>query len=131
MHGGRDGTAHRVLVVEDDFLIAMELESLLTEDGYLVQGPVATIPHALAQLEEGLPDAVLLDVNLNGRRSTPIAAALTARGVPFVLLTGYGRQQLTEPELRDARILSKPVSIQDLRQALSAMLAEPGSPAAP
>jgi len=90
----------------------------------VVHGPVATIPRALARLDEILPD--MLDVNLNGRRSTPVAAALAARGIPFVLLTGYGRQQLTEPELRDARILSKPVSHQQLRQALSAMHADPG-----
>ena len=120
------GRARRVLVVEDELLIAMELESLLREDGYVVHGPVATIPRALARLDEILPDAALLDVNLNGRRSTPVAAALAARGIPFVLLTGYGRQQLTEPELRDARILSKPVSHQQLRQALSAMLADSG-----
>jgi two-component SAPR family response regulator len=112
----------RVLIVEDEFLLAMELELLLLERGCLVLGPVSSVDHALALLDGEPPDAALLDVNLKGERATPIAAALIALGVPFVLITGYARPQLSEPELRDAPRIDKPVSSRALCRAMTEVL---------
>jgi FixJ family two-component response regulator len=107
-----------VLVVEDEFLLAMELEALLEQRGCRVLGPVATIDRALAVLDNHRPAAAVLDVNLKGTRATPIAAALQDRGVPFVLVTGYGDGQLNEPELKGQPRLEKPLNRQKLLRTL-------------
>ena len=98
-----------VLVVEDEFLLAMELEAMLEQRGCRVLGPVATIDRALAVLANHRPAAAVLDVNLKGTRATPVAVALQDRGVPFVLVTGYSDVQLTEPELKGRPRLEKPL----------------------
>jgi len=107
-----------VLVVEDEFLLAMELEALLEQRGCRVLGPVATIDRALAVLDHHRPAAAVLDVNLKGKRATPIAAALQDRGVPFVLVTGYSDVQLNEPELKGQPRLEKPINRQKLLRTL-------------
>lgn len=122
MDDGGDLTGRRVLVVEDEFLLAMELETLLSERGCTVLGPVPTVRQALAMLEREQPEAALLDVNLKGERATPVAAALRDRGVPFVLITGYNRLQLNEPELRHAPRLDKPVNGRVLKCVLAKAL---------
>jgi CheY-like chemotaxis protein len=119
---GADLAGRRILVVEDEFLLAMELELLLQQRGCVVVGPASSIDHALALIDGEPPDAALLDVNLKGRRATPVAAALMARGVPFVLITGYSRPQLSEPELREALRIDKPVSCRALCRAMSEAL---------
>jgi two-component SAPR family response regulator len=115
-------TGRRVLVVEDEFLLAMELESLLARRGCTVLGPVPTVNQALAMLDRERPEMVLLDVNLKGERATPVAAALIDRGVPFVLITGYSRLQLSEPELRAAPRIDKPVNCRELNRAVAQAL---------
>jgi FixJ family two-component response regulator len=107
-----------VLVVEDEFLLAMELEALLEQRGCRVLGPVATIDRALAVLDHHRPAAAVLDVNLKGKRATPIAAVLQDRGVPFVLVTGYSDVQLNEPELKGQPRLEKPLNRQKLLRTL-------------
>jgi CheY-like chemotaxis protein len=124
---GVDLTGCRVLVVEDEFLLAMELETLLEQRGCTVLGPVPSVGQALAMLDRGQPEAALLDVNLKGERATPVAAALQDRGVPFVLITGYSESQLSEPELRQAPRLDKPVNGRDLRCALAKALTTAGT----
>jgi two-component SAPR family response regulator len=119
---GADLAGRRILIVEDEFLLAMELELLLLQRGCLVVGPVSSVGHALALLHGEPPDAALLDVNLRGERATPVAAALQARRVPFVLITGYTRRQLSEPELRDAPRIDKPVSSRALCRAMTEAL---------
>jgi CheY-like chemotaxis protein len=119
---GGDLTGRRVLVVEDEFLLAMELEALLERRGCTVVGPVPTVRQALATLDEQRPEMALLDVNLKGERATPVAAALRERGIPFVLVTGYSERQLSEPELREAPRLDKPVNGRDLKCALNKAL---------
>ena len=99
---------HRVLIVEDEFLLAMELEALLKRNGCEVLGPAPTVEWALALVYNDHPDLALLDVNLKGLRATPVAAALRDRGVPFVLITGYRSEQLREPELWGAPRVDKP-----------------------
>jgi len=78
-----------VLVVEDEFLIAMELELLLQQHGWQVLGPAATVAGALRLLASARPDVALLDVNLRGEMVTPVAEELRAQGVPFVLASAY------------------------------------------
>jgi DNA-binding response OmpR family regulator len=113
-------------VVEDEFLLAMELEDLLARDGCTVLGPAASVRQALAVLDGERPDLALLDVNLKGERATPVAAALQARGVPYVLLTGYSEAQLSEPELRDVPRIEKPVSGRALTHAVQSVLVRRG-----
>jgi DNA-binding NtrC family response regulator len=112
----------RVMIVEDELLIAMELESLLEEQGCAVVGPAPTVDRALALLDRELPDAAILDVNLDGQTAIPVAAALNARGVPFLLATGYGNAQACEPELKGAPRLDKPVSHDRLVRVLARIL---------
>lgn len=124
MDNGADLAGLRILIVEDEFLLAMELEMLLQRRGCMVLGPVSSVAQALAALDGEPPDLALLDVNLKGERATPVAAALQARGVPFVLITGYGALQLSEPELRDATRIDKPVSCRALSRAVATALSE-------
>lgn len=119
--GGLQG--RRVLIVEDEMLVAMELESLLAQEGYSVLGPTPSIARALAVLDQERPDAALLDVNLNGEPAIAVAARLSEQGVPFVLITGYGEAQSREPELRNAPRVDKPVNQQELLRVLARILA--------
>ena len=113
----------RVLVVEDEMLVAMELEALLREHGCEVVGPAPSVEHALRLLHDRCPDAALLDLNLNGQPATALAEALRERGVPVVLATGYSETQLHEPALRDIPRLSKPVRHRELLRTLARLLA--------
>ena len=120
----------RVLIVEDELIIAMELEGLLRSLGCIPLEPVPNIGKALRTLADEPPDAALLDVNLQGERVTPVAEALQAKGIPFVLVTGYGNERLNEAALRDAVYLRKPVDASKLRRALAKVVAgrEPDRP---
>jgi two-component system, response regulator PdtaR len=112
----------RVLVVEDEPLIALELQEILAAGGAEVLGPVPTVQQALATLEKGLPDIAVLDVNLRGERSTPVARALRSASVPFVLSTGYSRHHLDDALLRDTPLIPKPVSSRALLRTLRELL---------
>ena len=117
----------RVLVVEDEMLVAMEFEGLLQRQGCAVVGPASTVDRALALLDHDQQDAALLDVNLNGKPATAVAVALKTQGVPFVLVTGYGEALSSEPELQGAPRVDKPVDHYALMRAL-AQLMDAGSP---
>jgi DNA-binding LytR/AlgR family response regulator len=121
---GADLAGLRILIVEDEFLLAMELEMLLQQRGCMVLGPVSSVGQALAVLDGEQPQIALLDVNLKGERATPVAVALQARGVPFVLITGYSDAQLSEPELKNALRIDKPVSCRALNRAVATALAD-------
>ena len=118
MDEGDDLAGLRVLIVEDEFLLAMELETLVEGGGCTTVGPASSVRQALALINGEHPDIALLDVNLKGERATPVAAALQERGVPYVLITGYSDAQLSEPELRAAPRLEKPVSRRALARAV-------------
>ena len=109
----------RVLIAEDEFLLALELEAVLEQQGCVVLGPVSTVEGALALIDGQLLDGAVLDVNLRGRRVTPLAVALQERSVPFVLVTGYAERQLSEPELRGQPRLDKPLDRENLLRALA------------
>jgi len=110
----------RIMIVEDEMLVAMELEALLAEQGCAVIGPAPTADRALALLAEGLPDAAILDVNLNGQTATPVAAALRAQNVPFLIATGYS--QSLQAELKDTPRVDKPVNHERLVRVLTQLL---------
>jgi CheY-like chemotaxis protein len=108
-----------VLVVEDEFVLAMDLELLLEGHGFRVLGPAATVAEALRLLVAATPDAALLDVNLGGEPVTPVAAALRALGVPFVLASAYDRPELAAADLAGATNVGKPTSDRRLLAALA------------
>jgi DNA-binding response OmpR family regulator len=108
-----------VLVVEDDFLIAMDLETTLERRGWRVLGPAPSVKDALRILETERPDVALLDVNLGREMVTPVALALRSLHVPFVLSSACGPGALDEVEvLAAAPNVGKPASERRLVAAL-------------
>lgn len=87
-------TGKRVLLVEDEFLVALLVEDALTEAGCVVLGPFSRVRQALDALHGLEVDAAVLDVNVAGEMVFPVAEALEARGVPFLFVTGYGQSVL-------------------------------------
>ncbi len=85
----------RILVVEDEPLLAMLVEDLIGEVGGVVVGPAGSVDEALKVLAAGELDGAILDVNLGGEMVYPVADTLAAQGVPFVFVTGYGRHSVT------------------------------------
>ena len=107
----------RILVVEDEFLVALELESMLQELGGDVIGPLGSLDQAVAIAREEALDLALLDVNVGGRLITPVADALAARGIPFAFCTGYDAAGLPDRHAA-APILTKPCQLRELRSTL-------------
>ncbi|WP_348629173.1 response regulator [Mesorhizobium sp. WSM3859] len=83
-----------ILIVEDEFIIAMELKVMLERLGWRVLGPVPRVADALRLLEDELPTVALLDVNLGDQLVTPVAEALRSRGVPFAVASAYDKPEL-------------------------------------
>ncbi len=96
----------------------MDLENRLTREGCEVIGLVSREARALKLLEQERPDAVVLDLNLNGKLPTDLADALVARQIPFVIVTGYGKRRFDIPALQEAPRLHKPINTQELVRAL-------------
>ncbi len=117
----------RILVVEDEFLVAMELESMLQELGGEVIGPIGRLDEAVAIAREEALDAALLDVNVGGRLVTPVADALAARDIPFVFCTGYDAATLPGRHAA-APILMKPCQAHELKNALLSSLRDRTAP---
>jgi CheY-like chemotaxis protein len=108
----------RLLIVDDEMLVAMLIEDMALELGYEVIGPAMTLPHALELANDTDIDCAILDVNLgNGVNSGPVAELLAQRGVPFLFATGYGAQGVAE-HYRAAKILQKPFALHELKRAL-------------
>ena len=116
MHSECDLSGLRILVVEDEHLPAMAIEALLLHLGCEFSGPIATLEEALAAVADEALDGVILDVNLCGKRSDPVAAALIARGIPFIVLTGDISQCLDN--FGDMPRLFKPVPVDPLIDAM-------------
>jgi two-component system, response regulator PdtaR len=112
-----------VLVVEDELLIAMDLEQLLRRHGWRVLGPAATVAGALRLLAGETPDVALLDVNLGSEPVTPVAEALRARGVPFVLASAYHVPAQAAAALAGAPNIGKPTGERRLLAALARAVA--------
>ena len=113
----------KVLVVEDEALVSMLVEDMLTDLGCAIVGPAAEIEEALRLAGSADIDAALLDVNLGGRPIFPVADALKARGVPFAIASGYGEAGLSD-EHRGAAVLQKPFREADLRRVLEGLVGE-------
>ncbi len=112
----------RVMVVEDELLIAMLIEDTLTDRGYVVVGPFSNLPDALHAARTQPMDAALLDVNLRGERVYPVAEALEARGIPFLLLSGYGVDAVPANRAHWSTC-SKPFMPGDLAKQLKGLIA--------
>lgn len=105
----------RVLLVEDEIMIAVLLEEMLIELGHEIVGPVARLNRALEVVQREAVDIAILDVNIAGSEVYPVAEALAERGVPYFFVTGYGRAGLRAP-YRDSPTLQKPFGLRDLRK---------------
>jgi DNA-binding NtrC family response regulator len=114
-------TMARVLIVEDEPLIALEMETSLSEAGHEIAGSAASIEKALAILDDHSCDVVILDSNLQGERPEPIATALRRSGTPFIVVSGYGRTSLPEC-IRDAPFVPKPFESEALVRAVKRVL---------
>jgi CheY-like chemotaxis protein len=108
----------RILVVEDESLVAMLIETILEDMGCAVIGPASSIDEALKMVADDADiDGALLDVNVAGREVFPVADALKARAVPFVFSTGYGEGGLPD-HWRGQATIQKPFTEQTIRDAL-------------
>lgn len=114
-------TGRRVLIVEDEMIIAMGLEDMVEQLGCRVVATAARPSEALAAIEKFTIDVAILDVNLDGQKSYDIAAALAHRNVPFVFSTGYASPGASEG-YRDRPMLRKPFSATDLERTLTTIL---------
>lgn len=111
-------TGRNILIVEDESLVAMLLETILEDMGCATVGPISNIDDALKLLADDVPlDGALLDVNVAGREVFPVAAALQARNIPFVFSTGYGEGGLPD-EWRGLPVIQKPFTEAAVHDAL-------------
>lgn len=111
-----------MLLVEDDALIAIYADDVLTESGYTVIGPFNRIQKALEAAHRETLHAAVLDVNVAGEPVWPVATALIERRVPFLFLTGYGRQLTPPAHCAHAARIDKPFTRADLRDAMVTLL---------
>lgn len=107
-----------MLVVEDEILIAMLMEDFLLELGHTVIGPMTRLETAMKAAAEEDADFGILDVNLSGQTSYPVAETLQGRNIPFVFATAYDTEGVRD-DFREVGILRKPVALEDLRAVLS------------
>ena len=117
---GVTGGTRRVLVVEDETLVAMMLEEMLQELNCSVLGPAGDLAEAMGFAEKAEFDLALLDVSLRRTPSFPVADILQKRGIPFAFMTGYGAQDFPLAYQQLPR-LSKPFDLPDLQRALKAL----------
>ena len=101
-------SGNRVMIVEDEALVAMVVAESLTELGYLVIGPYSRASAAMAAIKDDDIDAAILDVNLGGELVYPLADALVTRAVPFIFVTGYGAESI-DRRFANVPILQKPI----------------------
>ena len=113
--------ARRILIVEDEMMIAMYLEDLVTDEGHQPVGPAMRLEQAMNMARDEALDAALLDVNLGDAKSFPAAEILRERGVPLLFLTGYGAGGLPD-EWKDSPTLENPFEPHHLTGALKTLL---------
>jgi CheY-like chemotaxis protein len=111
----------KVLVVEDEMMIAMLIEDMLDELGCKLVGPANSVPRALELIGSEPIEVAILDLNLDGKDTYAIAAALQESKVPFIFATGYGHTGVS-PEYGNRPILQKPFQLKDLEKALAEIL---------
>ncbi len=111
----------KVLVVEDEAIIAGMIEDMLIELGAIVVGPAGTLEKAAELAKREAIDAAMLDVNIRSERIDPVVQTLRGRGVPFVLATGYGAAAAAG--IAGATVVEKPFTRDRLEHALTMALA--------
>jgi CheY-like chemotaxis protein len=111
----------RILLIEDEAILALVLEEFLIEAGFEIAGVAGRLETALALIERDISDAAILDANLAGVNSGPAAVALAARGIPFIVVSGYAPEQQMGA-FSGALCLRKPCRPDDLIQALRGLL---------
>lgn len=112
----------RVLVVEDEMVVALVIEDCLAELGCVVAGTCGTVAQALGAVRALGFDLAVLNINLHGERSCPVADALDARRIPFLFVSGYGDAAIV-PGHASRKVCGKPFQIEDLAAMLVAALA--------
>ncbi len=120
----RDPIDRKVLVVEDEMIIALGIEEALLDLGAQVVGPAARLDAALQLAREACIDAAILDINIRGGNSYAVADILAERGIPFVFCSGYSDWALEERH-RDRPRLTKPYSSQDLKNRVQQLWDSP------
>jgi DNA-binding response OmpR family regulator len=120
-HNDVGDKCQHILIVEDDPMLAFVTEQMLLESGFRIAGMASNLETAMAMIERDVCDAAILDANLAGSSAAPAAAALTARGVPFLVLSGYSKQQLNGDFL-GAPVLQKPCRPELIIQTLRGLV---------
>lgn len=115
----------RILIVEDEMLVAMLLEDVVGDLGHEVVGPAMRLEAALEAAEREEFDLAILDINLAGKPSFPVAERLAARGIPFMFASGYGAAGLIDP-FRAAPIVQKPFEADQIAKMLETLPARHG-----
>ena len=119
---GLKGTS--ILLVEDVLFIALEVAEVLRDAGCKVVGPVGTLPEGLAAVNRNSFDGAVVDVNLQGENAFPVMEALEEAELPFVIVTGYSRDQLPR-RFRHHTLIAKPFSEEEFLEELAATLQLP------
>lgn len=114
--------ARRLLIIEDEIMVAMDMERTLATAGYLIVGVASTVAAALRILKESPIDLAVLDVNLGGESVLPLAERLRADKIPFLFLSGYARDHVLRGEFQELPCLEKPCSDRVLLTALKKLL---------
>ena len=111
----------RVLIVEDEPIIALSLEDVLIDAGFQIAGVAARLDKALSLIESGACDVAIVDANLAGVSASPAALALAARGLPFIVMSGYSPEQM-QGEFPDALFIQKPCRPELIIETLNTLL---------
>jgi DNA-binding NtrC family response regulator len=120
-------TGKTVLIVEDDFFIGHDLRAFLEDAGAAIVGPIGDIAQACGVAREQAIDGAVLDVHMWNETAAPVAVELTARQVPFIVVSGYGPEDVP-PAMRDATYLAKPVKRLELVDVAAAMFVPASRP---
>jgi DNA-binding response OmpR family regulator len=111
----------RILIVEDEPPVAEDLRTVLVDAGFEIAGVAARVGTALSLIETVACDAAIVDANLAGASASPVAAVLSARGLPFIVLSGYTREQL-QSEFSGGFFIEKPYRLTEVIDSLSTIL---------
>jgi CheY-like chemotaxis protein len=117
-------SGRRILVVEDEMLVLMSIEDMLADLGCESVAAAATVDQAVALIDAQVFDAAMLDMNLNGTKSFPVADKLAELGVPFIFATGYSAQDMRDG-YGDRPLLKKPIRYAELAEVFASLFARP------
>ena len=115
-------TGSKILVVEDNYLLAQVICDFVAECGFEPIGPASGLDTGLVYAREASLEGAILDINLDGRFCFPICNVLVQRGIPFCFLTGYSHLSMIPQQFRGAPLVSKPFEPEEMRDVIEAML---------